>query len=131
MATRLPPSHRRLSAPAKADGPLGPVAPSDSATILPFPVADVPPGVLIRAGRVPHRFAGSPVDEKTVRSIRKRMRETRHVRLTDSEMIGPNEFEELGNPFHWTTWASVIVSVSVAAIFAVQLFRDHFERVFG
>ena len=104
MATQLPRSQRLPTAPAKADDPTAvPQHGSDKAgDVLPFPVADVPPGVLIRAGRFPHRFAGTPVDETTVRSIHKRLSKTVHVRLTDSVQVGENEFEERREP--WLTW---------------------------
>lgn len=93
------------------------------------PVADI-------TGRPYIRLTQSMREEHLLEEIEFRLREgspksgAKHVRLTDSRMIGPNEFEELGTPFHWTTWACVIVAVCVAAIFAMQLFSDHLERLF-
>jgi hypothetical protein len=84
---------------------------------------------------LPHRMAQAMRDGEMLEEIERRLREgspksgAKHVRLTDSRQIGENEFEELGNPFHWTTWLSVIVCTVVALIFVGQLCRSYLAGV--
>jgi hypothetical protein len=106
---------------------------AQSAAVHPFTVGETPYRPYLR----PHRIANATRDDEMLAAVEQRLREgspkrgAKHVRLTDSRMVGPNEFEELGNPFHWTTWACVIVATLVGLYFVGQLVRGFLAAVFA